>query len=171
MAARRSAKMRGGRRKPTPVGKTARRSKVPVSSKITQGAQSQRASISGKASKPSASRAKRVRAAVKRVFAGVLHDGSRLATVQEVLDPQVPTRTSKDLSIGESQKLCLRRIKENESFVSMRMLGTSEVIDKKRALSEIKNLSPIGLHLLEIEHRYILLQLQHHHRRAFNAER
>jgi hypothetical protein len=107
----------------------------------------------------------------QRIFAGVLHDGSQLATIQEVLDPEVRTRTSKGLSMGEMQKLCLRRIKENDSFVPMRMLGTSDVIDKKRALSEIKALSPIGLHLLEIERRHMLLQLQHHHRRAVDAER
>lgn len=99
-------------------------------------------------------------------FAGMLHDGSRLATIEEVLDPNIATRTWKDLSSDETNQLCLRRITNNNNFIAMRMLGTPNVIDKKKALSEIKKQSPIGLHLLEIERRYIRLQLERHYRPA-----
>jgi len=108
---------------------------------------------------------------VRPTFAGLLHDGSRLATVEEILDPDITTRTWQDLSSDETQQLCLRRIKDNNNFVSMRMLGTADVIDKKRALTEIKKLSPIGLHLLEVERRYIRHQLERHHRRVTGGRR
>jgi hypothetical protein len=109
---------------------------------------------------------RRSKTAARVTFAGLLHDGSRLATIEEVLDPDVATRTWQDLSREETQQLCLRRIKDNDSFVSMRMLGTPDVIDKKRALAEIKKLSAIGLHLLEVDRRYVRLQLERHRRRA-----
>jgi hypothetical protein len=109
--------------------------------------------------------------AARPTFAGLLHDGSRLATIEEVLDPDIGTRTWKELSSEEAQRLCLRRIKDNNNFISMRMLGTADVVDKKRALTEVKRLSPIGLHLIEIERRYIRLQLEHHHRQTTKGMR
>jgi hypothetical protein len=95
-----------------------------------------------------------------RVFAGVHHKSGRVATIREVIASDIPTRTGKELSLDERARLATRRIKENDHFVSMRMLGVQGVIDKKRALEEIKKLSHIGLHLLEIDMRHARLQTE-----------
>lgn len=95
-----------------------------------------------------------------RVLAGVHHKTGRLATIREVLASDIPTRMSHDLSLNERVRLATRRIKENDRFVSMLMLGVSGVIDKRRALKEIKELSPVGLHLLDIDMRHARLQVE-----------
>jgi hypothetical protein len=96
-----------------------------------------------------------------RIFAGVHHKSGRLATIREVLASDVPTRTGQDLSLGERSRLATRRIRDNDKFVSMMMLGVAGVIDKKRALMEIKEMSPIGLYLLDFDIRHSRLELEH----------
>jgi hypothetical protein len=95
-----------------------------------------------------------------RIFAGVHHTSGRLATIRQVIASDVPTRMGRELSLDERVRLTTRRIRENNRFVPMMMLGVRGVIDKKRALKEIKALSPIGLHLLEFDMRHSRLQME-----------
>lgn len=95
-----------------------------------------------------------------RIFAGVHHKSGRLATIRKVIASDIPTRIGGELSLDERARLAIRRIKENDHFVSMRMLGVSGVIDKKRALQEIRKLSSLGLHLLDIDMRHARIQLE-----------
>jgi hypothetical protein len=92
--------------------------------------------------------------------------GRRFATAADVLDPDVPTRINRDLSAEELRRLALARIRRRKQFVSVRMFGSPDVIDKRRALHEIKRNSKVGRQLVEIERRYALLELEHHHRLA-----
>ena len=95
-----------------------------------------------------------------RFFAGIHHKTRRLATIREVLASTIPTRTGRDLSLAERVRLSTRRIKENNNFVSMMMLGVTGVIDKKRALREIKELSAVGLQLLGMDMQHAQLQIE-----------
>ena len=94
------------------------------------------------------------------VFAGVHHKSGRLATIREVLASDILTRIGRDLSLHERVRLATRRIRENKDFVPMMMLGISGLIDKRRALKEIKDLSPVGMHLLDIDMRHSRLQIE-----------
>ena len=94
------------------------------------------------------------------VYCGFHLDGSRLATFEEVLDPQVPTRSMGELSHSELVTLVLERLRRDKVYPALLMLGAKGVIDKKRALREIRKLSPIGVHLIEIEKEYLQLQLR-----------
>jgi hypothetical protein len=95
-----------------------------------------------------------------RIFAGVHHKSGRVATIRQVIASDIPTRTGKELSLDERVRLATRRIRDNKRFVSMMMLGVEGVIDRKRALEEIKKRSHIGLHLLEIDRRHANLQTE-----------
>jgi hypothetical protein len=95
-----------------------------------------------------------------RIFAGVHHKSGRVATIRQVIASDIPTRTGTELSLNERVRLATRRIRDNEHFVSMMMLGAEGVIDKERALQEIKKRSHIGLHLLEIDRRHAKLQTE-----------
>jgi hypothetical protein len=104
------------------------------------------------------------------IFAGVHDVTSKPATLLQILSPEVPTRMDKDLALHERAALAIARIKATKHFVNMRTLGTSGVIDKKRAILEIEKLSSTGLHLLEIDRRHIRLQLEEHIRSATKAK-
>jgi hypothetical protein len=94
------------------------------------------------------------------VFAGVHHKSGRLATIEDVIASDVHTRMGRDLSLPERVRLATHRLRKNQHFVPMIMLGATGVIDKARALREIKRLTPIGLHLLDIDMRHSRLQIE-----------
>jgi len=93
------------------------------------------------------------------IYSGFHKKANRMATLTEVQDPRVPTRTIGELSHSEMQRLVCSRIKNDESFTPLHMLGIDGVVDKDRALREVRTGSHIGLHLIEIEKEYIALQL------------
>lgn len=95
-----------------------------------------------------------------RIFAGVHRKNGRLATIREVLATDIPTRSDRELSLDERVSLAARRIRAEHGFVSMRMLGVQGIVDKKRALLEIRERSSIGLHLLEIDLRCRRIQIE-----------
>jgi hypothetical protein len=95
-----------------------------------------------------------------RVFAGFHRKANKLATLEEVRDPDVPTRTIGELSFKELVKLVSSRIEGDENFIALHMLGVDGVVDKARALKEVRAGSHIGLHLIEIEKEYLSLQLR-----------
>jgi hypothetical protein len=93
------------------------------------------------------------------IYCGVHSGSSQLATLEEVRDPGVPTRSLGELSHVELVTLVLERLRKDKAYPPLYMLGVSGVIDKRRAIREVKNLSPVGLHLIEIEKEYIQFQL------------
>lgn len=94
------------------------------------------------------------------VYCGFHFDGSRLATLEEVRDPAVATRSIGELSHPELVTLILERLRREKTYPPLRMLGAEKVIDKRRVIQEIRKLSPIGLHLIDIEKEYVKLQVQ-----------
>lgn len=96
----------------------------------------------------------------KRILAGVIHDGSRHATVDEILDPKVKTRSAGETSLEERKALCLRRIRSDSSFVPMRMFGVKAIVDRKRAMKEIAALSPLGMRLMELQLIQIAIEIR-----------
>jgi hypothetical protein len=93
------------------------------------------------------------------VYCGFYLDGSRMASLKDVRDPQIPTRSIGELSHAEIVTLVLERLRRDKTYPPLRMLGAKGLIDKRRAIREVGKLSPIGLHLIEIEKEYIQLQL------------
>jgi hypothetical protein len=133
----------------------------PVATKKSTAARARTSVVAKSSSKAEPKKATRRRVLFEdRIFAGVHHKSGRLATIRNVIASDIPTRTGVELSLDERVRLAMRRIEENNYFVSMRMLGVSGVIDKKRTLEEIKKLSPLGLHLLDIDMRHARLQIE-----------
>jgi hypothetical protein len=93
-------------------------------------------------------------------YVGFSIDGRRFASLKEVLDPKIPTRTLADLSEEELVRLAIRRLSGDKNFLRLRMLGVSGVITRSRALREIKAGTIVGRHLLEIEKHYMRHQLE-----------
>jgi hypothetical protein len=83
--------------------------------------------------------------------AGFTADGFRMATLREVLDPKVPTRSVLQLSDDHRFDLAAKRIEmAPESFkVVIPGYGT---IGKARAVAEVRGRSRIGRHLAEIQY-------------------
>jgi hypothetical protein len=84
--------------------------------------------------------------------AGFCPDGST-ATLLEVLDPNQPTRQLSDLSLGERADLVVKRL-ELQSRIELAMIGAG-MIDKPRAITEVKNKTKVGRLLIEIEQQMI----------------
>ena len=108
----------------------------------------------------SAARTKRQERQPVMIHAGFHRGKDKLATITQVLDPRVPTRTIGELSIPEQVRLISARLRREKHFVPLHVLGVEGVIDRKRALREIQSLSSLGLHLLEIEKQYLKIQLE-----------
>lgn len=94
------------------------------------------------------------------VYAGMLMRGSRLATIAQVRDPAVATLACEELSHSQLTKLVLARLRRDRDFIPLYVLGVAGVINKSRAIEEVKALSSIGLHLIGIEREIIRLQLR-----------
>ena len=80
-------------------------------------------------------------------------DGMQLASLRDVVDPQVPTLTLNELSPEQRADLVANRIAAQKDF-RIFMLGAG-IIDKERAITEVKAQSKIGRALMEIEQRVI----------------
>ena len=94
------------------------------------------------------------------IYAGFTTDGQRFASLKEVRDPSIPTRTLADLTQEELVRLTVRRLSRDKDFLRLRMLGVPGVITRSRAIKEIKARTIVGRHLLEIEKHYIRHQLE-----------
>jgi hypothetical protein len=82
-----------------------------------------------------------------------------MATLADVLDPNVPTNSLGDLDHSQLVNLVVARLKADKHFLPLFMLGAKGVVDKERAIREVRKGTPIGLHLIEIEKEYIRLQV------------
>jgi hypothetical protein len=85
--------------------------------------------------------------------AGFHSDGSKHATLREVVDPNVPTMQLSDLTLQQRAELVVKRLKL-QSKIELAMIGAG-MIDKARAITEVKNKTKVGRLLIEIEHQMI----------------
>lgn len=85
--------------------------------------------------------------------AGYRSDGKKMATLQEVVDPETPTMNLSQLSDDQRLALVSKRIEMQPDF-QIAMLGAG-LIDQKRAIQEVKSGTPIGRNLVEIEERLL----------------
>jgi len=84
--------------------------------------------------------------------AGLCPDGSH-ATLLDVVDPNQPTRQLSDLSLEQRAELVVKRL-ELQSKIELAMIGAG-MIDKARAITEVKNQTKVGRLLIEIENQMI----------------
>lgn len=89
-----------------------------------------------------------------RLPAGYHADG-RPASLTRVVDPKTPTIDGDRLSAGQRAALAALRIGRQKAF-RVGVLGNG-VVTKRRALKEVKAGTPLGLALVDIEHRAIRL--------------
>lgn len=80
-------------------------------------------------------------------------DGNQLATLREVVDPNVPTMSLAELSPQQRAELVAKRIEAQPNF-QIAMIGAG-LLDKQRAIAEVKSYSKIGRALVEIEQKMI----------------
>jgi len=80
-------------------------------------------------------------------------DGAKMATLQEHVDPKVPTLSLAEMTPSQRAEIVAKRIEEQPKF-EIAMLGGG-TIDKQRAIAEVKAQSKIGRALIEIEQRLI----------------
>jgi hypothetical protein len=84
--------------------------------------------------------------------AGYLADGSGVASLRDVLSSKVPTLDGPALNDDERLRLTLLRIEAQPTF---ELVGPGMVLDKARALDEVRRRTPIGEMLIAIENRTI----------------
>jgi hypothetical protein len=70
-----------------------------------------------------------------------------------VVDPNVPTMQLSDLTLQQRAELVVKRL-ELQSKIELAMIGAG-MIDKARAITEVKNKTKVGRLLIEIEHQMI----------------
>jgi hypothetical protein len=85
--------------------------------------------------------------------AGFSADGIGHATLRDVVDPDVPTLQLSDLSLEQRAELVSKRL-ELQSQINLAMIGAG-LIDKSRAITEVKNRTKVGKLLIEIENQMI----------------
>jgi hypothetical protein len=77
-------------------------------------------------------------------------DGSRMASLREHIDPAVPTKNLIELSEDQLVDLTIRRLEMEPDDFKLAMMGVG-IVDKHRAVAEVKARSWIGRSLVEIE--------------------
>jgi hypothetical protein len=85
---------------------------------------------------------------------------SRFATLREVLNPSIPTRSLGELTQHELMKLVVHRLRLDKKKFKIRMLGVPGIIDERKAIKEVRALSHIGLYLIDLEKRYLRLLIE-----------
>ncbi len=85
--------------------------------------------------------------------AGFHSDDSAVASLRDVVDPSVPTKQLSDLTFEQRAELVLKRLALQPS-IQLAMIGAG-MIDKERAITEVKNKTKVGKLLIEIEHQMI----------------
>jgi hypothetical protein len=80
-------------------------------------------------------------------------EGTKMATLREVADPNVPTMSLAELTPEQRAELVAKRIEQQRKF-QIAMVGAG-IVDKERAIAEVKAQSKIGRVLTEIEQRVI----------------
>ena len=101
--------------------------------------------------------------------AGFHKDGVTLATLKDVVDPDKATMQLSDLSFEKRAALVAERLNHQPKF-ELAMIGAG-LIDKKRALTEVKNHTKVGRLLVEIEHQMIRNLIEHAQNKAATRKR
>ena len=107
-----------------------------------------------KSKKVSAKR--KTRALLKKQLAlpaGFHGDNSSPATLSEVVDPNVPTKHLSELTLEQRAELVAERL-ALQPTIELAMIGAG-MIDKQRAITEVKGKTKVGRLLIEIEHQMI----------------
>jgi hypothetical protein len=84
--------------------------------------------------------------------AGFRSDGG-IATLKEVVDPKVPTVSLAEVTPQQVADLVVKRIEQQPDF-KVAMVGAG-IVDKDRAIAEVKAQSSVGKRLIEIEQRVL----------------
>lgn len=85
--------------------------------------------------------------------AGFHSDDSKVASLRDVVDPNVPTKQLLDLTLEQRAELVAQRLGLMPS-IELAMVGAG-MIDKARAITEVKSKTKVGRLLIEIEHQMI----------------
>lgn len=88
-------------------------------------------------------------------LAGYHLDGVKIATLREVLDPSVPTKSLPELTEDQRVNLVLARLRNEPETFRIGMIGPG-VIDKTRAIAEVEARSRIGRTIIEVEQNLLL---------------
>jgi hypothetical protein len=91
--------------------------------------------------------------------AGFHADGVTMATLEDVVDPDQPTTQLSDLSFEKRAELVLERL-NRQPQIELAMIGAG-MIDKARAITEVKHHTKVGRLLIEIEHQMIKNLIEH----------
>jgi hypothetical protein len=83
--------------------------------------------------------------------AGYHLGGSKIATLREVLDSEVPTMSLAELTEQQRVDLAVARLQARRADLRIAMIGPGS-IDKNRAIAELQARSRIGRTLIEIEY-------------------
>lgn len=84
--------------------------------------------------------------------AGFGQDG-KVASLRQVIAPEVPTLSLNQLSSDQMAELTVLRI-ESEPDFDIGMIGAGK-ITREQAVAEVKAKSPVGRNLIEIERRML----------------
>lgn len=112
--------------------------------------------VGKQAKKKKVSRKKKSRALLKKQLAmpaGFYADDSSVATLRDVVDPGVPTKQLSELTLEQRAELVAERLALQPSL-DLAMIGAG-MIDKQRAITEVKGKTKVGKLLIEIEHQMI----------------
>jgi hypothetical protein len=85
--------------------------------------------------------------------AGYRLGGTQLATLREMIDPQSPTLSLSELTPEQMAELVAQRIEAQKEF-KIAMIGAG-LIDKNRAVAEVRAQTKVGKVLMEIEQQMI----------------
>lgn len=96
--------------------------------------------------------------------AGFYADDSSVATLREVVDPSVPTKHLAELTLEQRAELVAERLALQPSL-ELAMIGAG-MIDKQRAITEVKGKTKVGKLLIEIEHQMIRNLLEQAQKKA-----
>lgn len=109
-----------------------------------------------KAKKKKVSRTKKTRALLQKQLAmpaGFHSDDLSVATLRDVVDPSVPTKELSELTLEQRAELVAQRLALQPN-IELAMIGAG-IINKERAITEVKGKTKVGRLLMEIEQQMI----------------
>lgn len=124
----------------------------------------------GKKPAKASSRGKKQHHALEKQWsmpAGYCSNGKTLATLQEVVDPLTPTLSMSELTPEQRINLVAQRIASQKDF-ELAMLGAG-MVNKERALAEVRANSKVGKVLMLIEQKMISNLIEQAEKRVAKA--
>lgn len=100
--------------------------------------------------------------------AGYCTDGTTLASLADVVDPQTPTLSLSELTPTQRAELIAKRIAAQTDF-ELAMLGAG-LVNKERAIAEVNAQSKVGKVLMQIEQKMISNLIEQAQQRAAQAK-